>query len=130
MSACGTKQTSQRRRPMSVVEGNSGKHLLVASFSQFDPSRTSASISCCSSEIGCSPYQRAAGVVPVENDPDKMYKGKKAKLAEDFTRDRLRFIQYVDDGVNTDSESRPVIYCAWICAPLTTLPQRAASPSQ
>jgi hypothetical protein len=66
------------------------------------------------------------------NDPErtKYTKAKKAKFAEDFPRGRLRFVQYVYDGVNTDSTLRPVIYCAWICASLTTLRQRAASPSQ
>jgi hypothetical protein len=33
-------------------QGQSGKHLLALSFSGFAPTRTSASISCCSSEAG------------------------------------------------------------------------------
>ena len=39
--------------------GQSGRHVLIASFSGFDPSATSANISCCSSEPGCNPYQSA-----------------------------------------------------------------------
>jgi hypothetical protein len=37
----------------------SGKHLLAASISPFDSQRSSASVSCCSSEIGFNPYQSA-----------------------------------------------------------------------
>src|SRR6266852_9152722 len=39
---CGTFETCRLRRAMSEFEGQSGKHVLVLSSSQFDPSRKSA----------------------------------------------------------------------------------------
>ena len=58
-STHGTKQTCRLHCAMSALRGQSGKQMLLLSFSGFDPSETSANISCCSSESGCNPYQSA-----------------------------------------------------------------------
>ena len=51
------KRTSQPNRLMSAIGGKADMH--ARRMSAFDPKRTSARISCCSSEDGFSPYQRA-----------------------------------------------------------------------
>ena len=59
MSAIGTKRTFLAVRLMSAFGGKADIADSVGFMSAFDPKRTSASISCCSSETGLGLYQSA-----------------------------------------------------------------------
>ena len=71
MSPIGTFETCQLRRAMSEFEVQSGKHVLVLRFSQFDPERTLAqgeltSTSACFGEVDAGSPTRTYAILRME----------------------------------------------------------------